>query len=136
MHQLNISVPNTLAQLSTSSSNPFTLVYISTDYVFPGNAPPAGYATTDQTEPLQLYGETKLAGEQALVAVEKESIDLVGRRVILRVPVLYGPCEKPSDSAVNILLDVVKDNSGKEYKMDHWAVRYPTNVSLHIDLIL
>lgn len=70
-----------------------------------------------------------------------------GQRVALRVPVLYGPCPKPSDSAVNILLDIVRDQSGKTYKMgmsimlaqlillisayfnaDHWATRYPTNV--------
>ena len=35
---------------------------------------------------------------------------------------------KPSDSAINILLDVVRDQSGKTYKMDHFATRYPTNV--------
>ena len=40
----------------------------------------------------------------------------------------YGPAPKNFDSAVNILVDVVKDQSGKQYKMDHYAVRYPTNV--------
>lgn len=40
----------------------------------------------------------------------------------------YGPAPKNSDSAVNILLDVVRDQSGKFYKMDHYATRYPTNV--------
>jgi S-adenosylmethionine synthetase len=40
----------------------------------------------------------------------------------------YGPAPKNSDSAVNILLDVVQDQSGKQYKMDHYATRYPTNV--------
>ena len=29
---------------------------------------------------------------------------------------------------MNILLDVVADQSGKRYKMDHYATRYPTNV--------
>lgn len=33
-----------------------------------------------------------------------------------------------SDSAINMLLDVVQDQSGKQYKMDHYATRYPTNV--------
>lgn len=27
-----------------------------------------------------------------------------------------------------MLLDVVQDQSGKQYKMDHYATRYPTNV--------
>lgn len=40
----------------------------------------------------------------------------------------YGPAPKNSDSAINILLDVVQDQSGKKYKMDHYATRYPTNV--------
>ncbi len=40
----------------------------------------------------------------------------------------YGPAPKNSDSAVNILLDIVADQSGKTYKMDHYATRYPTNV--------
>jgi len=40
----------------------------------------------------------------------------------------YGPAPKNSDSAVNILLDVVEDQSGKHYNMDHYATRYPTNV--------
>lgn len=40
----------------------------------------------------------------------------------------YGPSPVNSDSAVNILLDVVQDQSGKQYKMDHFATRYPTNI--------
>ena len=44
------------------------------------------------------------------------------------VCVRYGPAPKNSDSAINILLDVVQDQSGKKYKMDHYATRYPTNV--------
>lgn len=40
----------------------------------------------------------------------------------------YGPALKNTDSAINVLLDVVQDQSGKQYKMDHYATRYPTNV--------
>jgi len=40
----------------------------------------------------------------------------------------FGPAPKNSDSAINILLDVVQDQSGKTYKMDHYATRHPTNV--------
>lgn len=100
----------------------FTLVYISTDYVFDGTCPP--YQVTDKPNPLQFYGQTKLAGEEAVLSVQSDS----GRRVVLRVPVLYGPVRIPSDTAINILLDVVRDQSGKQYKMDHLATRYPTNV--------
>lgn len=40
----------------------------------------------------------------------------------------YGPAPNNSDTAVNILIDIVSDQSGKTYKMDHFATRYPTNV--------
>ena len=40
----------------------------------------------------------------------------------------YGPAPDNKDSAVNILLDVVADQSGKQYNMDHFATRFPTNV--------
>ncbi|KAF8310946.1 NAD(P)-binding protein [Clavulina sp. PMI_390] len=123
---LNGEVPGFLAQLSTGSTSnikPFTLIYISTDYVFDGTAAP--YSTTAPPNPVQLYGETKLAGEQAIQAVLSSE---PGQRIVLRVPVLYGPVRVPSDSAVNVLLDIVRDQSGKTYKMDHWATRYPTNV--------
>lgn len=29
---------------------------------------------------------------------------------------------------MNVLLDIVADQSGRRYKMDHYATRYPTNV--------
>jgi len=74
------------------------------------------------TRPVQLYGQTKRDGEVAVLGVDGAKV------VVLRVPVLYGPAPKNSDSAINILLDVVQDQSGKQYSMDHYATRYPTNV--------
>ena len=41
------------------------LVAVSTDYVFPGTAPD-GYAEHDATGPINVYGESKLAGERAI----------------------------------------------------------------------
>ena len=48
----------------------------------------------------------------------------------MTVAASYGPIPsgKNSASAINILLDIVKDQSGKTYKMDHYATRFPTNV--------
>jgi len=41
------------------------LVAVSTDYVFPGTAP-GGYAEEDAPGPINVYGESKLAGELAI----------------------------------------------------------------------
>ncbi|PPQ73920.1 hypothetical protein CVT26_006546 [Gymnopilus dilepis] len=116
--RLNADVPGHLASLSKVLK--FTLVYISTDYVFDGTSPP--YTPSSLTNPLQFYGKSKRDGEIAVLGVDGAKV------VVLRVPVLYGPALQSSDSAINILLDVVQDQSGKTYKMDHYATRYPTNV--------
>jgi S-adenosylmethionine synthetase len=116
--KLNTDVPERLARLSKTLK--FTLIYISTDYVFDGTSPP--YTPSARTNPVQFYGQTKRDGELAVLGVDG------AKTVVLRVPVLYGPAPKNSDSAINILLDVVQDQSGKQYKMDHYATRYPTNV--------
>lgn len=115
---MNADVPAHLASLSSEIN--YKLVYISTDYVFDGTSPP--YSPSSIPNPVNLYGITKLAGEQAVSSSSSSST------IILRVPVLYGPAAKNSDTAINILLDVVLDQSGKQYKMDHFATRYPTNV--------
>jgi len=53
----------------------------------------------------------------------------VGWGIVLRVPVLYGEAESPKESAINTLMDSVwkAQEKGAAEKMDHWALRYPTN---------
>lgn len=117
--KLNIAVPQNLAKICKDLN--IVIIYISTDYVFPGEAPSGGYVPNDKTEPLQLYGESKLAGEKEILEYGKP-----GKSVVLRVPVLYGPVTQNSESAINILIDVVR--ARKEVKMDDWSTRYPTHV--------
>jgi len=62
------------------------LVHYSTDYVFEGSGGvrrPGGYVESDPTGPLNVYGRTKLAGEQAIAAVAP-------RHLIFRTSWLYG----------------------------------------------
>lgn len=111
--------------------------------MFDGTSAP--YKPEATTNPAQSYGETKRDGENAVLSSSQETEDAGAKAIVLRIPVLqvnlckfrcllltpsirYGPAPHNSDSAVNILLDVVQDQSGKSYKMDHYATRYPTNV--------
>ena len=60
---------------------------------------------------------------------EFEKVGLRGWGVVLRVPLLYGEVERRAESAVNVLMGVVEraKEGAKGVRMDHWAVRYPTN---------
>ncbi|KAI1801662.1 NAD(P)-binding protein [Daldinia bambusicola] len=123
---LNVEATRRLASLCASRG--ILLIYISTDYVFPGRPGEAPYEVDAKPEPTNLYGQTKLDGER-VVQEEYLGAGRAGLGVVLRVPVLYGDAEVPSESAVNVLMDTVgkAQEPGAKIKMDHWALRYPTN---------
>jgi dTDP-4-dehydrorhamnose reductase len=109
----------------TTASRSILLIYISTDYVFPGRPGEAPYEATSPTDPPNLYGITKRDGENVVLETTRES----GLGVVLRIPVLYGAANANSESAVNILVDSVNkaQDPSAGIKMDDWSLRYPTN---------
>lgn len=123
--KLNVEATRDLAKLCAERD--VLLIYISTDYVFSGKPGEAPYEADAPTGPTNLYGQTKLDGEHAML----EAVKAAGKEnlgVVLRVPVLYGDAEMPSESAVNVLMDALwKSQQGEKVKMEHWALRYPTN---------
>jgi S-adenosylmethionine synthetase len=123
---LNVEASRALAKSAASRS--IFLIYISTDYVFPGIEGDAPYEVTHAPKPPNLYGQTKLDGEKAVLD-EYKAAGKEGLAVVLRVPVLYGHAESPNESAVNVLMDAVWKVQEKDTNvvMDHWALRYPTN---------
>ncbi|KIW98623.1 dTDP-4-dehydrorhamnose reductase [Cladophialophora bantiana CBS 173.52] len=121
-HKLNVTATEILA--SCAAKHDAFLIYISTDYVFPGIQGQAPYKTTDTPRPTNIYGQTKLDGETAVLQCPNST-------VVLRVPVLYGPTspkENNKESAVNVLMDSLWKSQNEKVKMDDWAIRYPTNV--------
>ena len=85
------------------------LVHFSTDYVFDGRNL-AGYSEKDVPgNPLNVYGSSKLAGEQALVNFENFSMK--GDFYLVRTSWLYGPHGKNFVQTMMYLAEIQKELS-------------------------
>jgi len=76
----NAIVPAVLAEACAKRG--IRLVHISTDFVFSGDSPVA-YREQDEPKPRSVYGRTKLAGEERVLAAS-------GRSLIVRTSWLFG----------------------------------------------
>ena len=83
-HVVNAASPGALAAAAAAIGAP--IIHLSTDYVFDGEAD-RPYAETDPTSPRSVYGATKLAGEQAVMAANPN-------HVILRTAWVYSATGK------------------------------------------
>lgn len=112
--KLNISATQTITEAAEKAGA--ALLYMSTDYVFDGTAPP--YRTEDEPNPLNDYGRMKLEGEIIVLTS-------CSRPIILRVPILYGEVEALSESAISIIAESIKADEPSFH--DDEAIRYPTH---------
>ncbi len=86
-HAVNANGAGNLARAAAERGIP--LVHVSTDYVFDGSAPrdaagaPRPYVESDPTGPRSVYGRTKLAGEQQVLAASP-------RHLVVRSAWLFG----------------------------------------------
>ena len=111
---LNVETSRTIAEACQEAGA--RMIYISTDYVFPGDHPP--YFPDNPARPLNKYGETKLAGEGAVLGA-------AAGHLVLRVPVLYGGVTQLTESAVTVLLEVVR--RGAPATVSSYEVRCPSH---------
>lgn len=80
-HELNAFAPGYLANVAKISGA--RLLQLSTDFVFDGSKTEP-YTEDDKPNPLGVYGESKLAGEEAVMMANSSSI-------VVRTAWLYGP---------------------------------------------
>lgn len=80
-YALNAAGAGAVAQAASRLSVP--VIHLSTDYVFNGRKPEP-YREEDSTDPLGVYGASKLAGENAVLAG-------CGNSVVLRTAWVYSP---------------------------------------------
>ena len=72
-HRLNAVAPGEMADAAKNAGANF--IHISTDYVFDGAAT-APYVETDTTNPVNVYGQTKLEGENAVLGAYEQAVIL------------------------------------------------------------
>lgn len=84
-YAINATAPRQIAEAAQRRNA--ALIHISTDYVFDGqkNTP---YLETDATNPVSVYGKTKLAGEEQILQVHQQDPNF--RYAILRTAWVYG----------------------------------------------
>ncbi|MCX2722856.1 dTDP-4-dehydrorhamnose reductase [Roseibium salinum] len=94
--RINVLGAKNLAKAAASNGIP--VIHISTDYVFDGTAKTA-YAEFDRTNPINVYGQSKLEGEQLVRETNP-------RHLVLRTAWLYSPF------GVNFVSKVLKAAAG------------------------
>jgi dTDP-4-dehydrorhamnose reductase len=90
--RINAEAPGMLAEICRDKDA--KMIHFSTDYVFDGEKRQP-YTEEDEAKPVSVYGESKLAGEESVQAVE-------GDHLIVRASWVFGP-DRPSfiDAMIN-----------------------------------
>lgn len=89
------------------------LIHYSTDYVFDGKKK-RGYKEGDEPKPISKYGESKLMGERALIALSGKGL----KWYLLRTSKLFGPkgeSEMAKESFFDLILRLSKER--KDFNM-------------------
>ena len=88
-------------------------VHVSTDQVFEGDAPGAGYREDAEAKPQSVYGESKRAGELALLAADSNAL-------VVRLPLLFGDSLGRGLGASDSLLAAIERGERPALFTDEW----------------
>jgi dTDP-4-dehydrorhamnose reductase len=97
-------------------------VHYSTDYVFDGSKE-GWYLETDATNPLGVYGQSKLAGEALIADAFSKHANGVGRYGILRTSWVYGE----GNNFIRTMLKLARERTALRVIDDQYGV--PTSAS-------
>ncbi len=115
--RLNRDAPREMARCCSSLGIPF--VQVSTDYVFDGQAQ-RPYREDDAVAPLQVYGLTKLEGEQAVLGNWS-------RALVVRTSTLFGATGRRGANYVDAVLD--QAGASAEIEVVRHPISSPTSAS-------
>ena len=111
----NIVATENIAKLAKSRSA--KVIYISTDYVFPGTDAP--YSEDDKPNPINFYGKTKLGGEKIVLNSSPSNVSL-------RIPALYGISAGIERASMLLTSLKIMDSPEESFILDDVIVKYPT----------
>jgi dTDP-4-dehydrorhamnose reductase len=106
---INAEAPRVVAEICDEKNA--RLIHFSTDYVFDG-AKREPYTEEDQASPISVYGESKLAGENNVLAVQNQNL-------VVRVSWVFGP-DRPS------FIDAMVQQAQKNDEVDAVADKFST----------
>jgi dTDP-4-dehydrorhamnose reductase len=106
---INAEAPRVVAEICDEKNA--RLIHFSTDYVFDG-AKREPYTEEDEANPISVYGESKLAGESNVLAVQYQNL-------VVRVSWVFGP-DRPS------FIDATVQQAQKNDEVDAVADKFST----------
>ena len=106
---INAQAPRVVAEICDEKNA--RLIHFSTDYVFDG-AKCEPYTEEDQASPISVYGESKLAGENNVLAAKSQNL-------VVRVSWVFGP-DRPS------FIDAMVQQARENHEVDAVADKFST----------
>jgi len=123
---INAEAPKLLAEIC--SHKKAKLIHFSTDYVFDGEKREP-YVETDAAKPISVYGESKRAGEENVLAIVGEAVGFPGTatpsptgvptHLVIRVSWVFGP-DRPS------FIDAMIERAREEEQIGAVADKFST----------